>query len=1524
MGTYNDNYQFADLNADGYPDLYYNPGNSIFYYHLSDNDVFTSSNSYLTLSGSVNQFTSGDIDNDGDVDVLASNSDGVDVIKSSGGSSFSKTSTISINDDGDQLRLADLNGDNYLDLISSDNSTELGFEILLNNGDGSFGTATKYDFDSAYEVGKFDTGDMDGDGDLDIVFYLEHDNDQTGHYLIAANNGSGGFGSQVLADVPKAYPYGYRVEDKVDLNDMDGDGELDIVSLATRMNNLLVFFENSTLSSSTPSTQVSNLTLDTKTHTGASLSWTKGDGTGRLIVIKEASSVTQDPSDNGDYAADAEYALGDNIGDNTYVVYAGAFSSMNITGLSSETEYTVKAFEMNGLKGSESFLLTSAPSVTFSTSPPPTYWEMDADSLVFTKADNADFTQPSNYDKITPNVWLTRGLKKGLFNIATESAYDDDDHTSPKGTKWALGTISDGVENLTFDTFRNTLDSNIGDNIENADMVMYAEDDDLYVDIVFRSWTQGGGGSQGGFSYTRATGDAIAKPTITPDSEAGSSVVFNGSDAKLEIKSNPYFSPQGAGGSGGGGGEEGARGGHIDRIQDIGLTANLTFEMWVKPHDSSYVGGFMAYDDESSGGGEGEMRKVAGSSEPIVIGIDDGNFYASVYDDNSNSDSTVTGTTGVYNDQWYHVAVVFDYDYSTDQHTLTMYVDGVQDGSTRKLADFNTSRDALLLGTDNNSSGPFESPNYFDGEIDEFRVWRSARPADSIRHYMHRTINSYNKDLVGYWQFNEGTGTTATDEISSEEATLTNVTWATSAIPVGNGTTNSASSVTTGTNTVGNATISLSDDFDNAVDIYATEVNDDPNDFPSGYTAGVGSKYFVLEIFGSPGTFSADITLTFSAEDITSAMETDPSTLNLYKREGTSSGSWTSLGGASSANASTGEVTWTGITSFSQFMAVEGDPYDLIQLADDSDVVAYDDTAYTFSSTFFDLNDNYADSTLKISVSSTPGSSLFIDKNSNATYDAGTDSLLESGKEFDYTASGSEKLIYESTTQGIESLTVTLKSTDFTDSVPLDFLTVEGRPSISGTADEHNWYLLSNPFTTTIGEMVDTLWTQGAVNSDAPNGDANLYTFNQDNSTFEAVTTDLDTTKLKAGQGIAVYIFAFYDYSAGIPEGGGWPKTLTNFGTPHGTSIDLTMKNVDHDGTPGTSGDEGWVLFGNPFGWQISADSILATIKREDASANNNLYRWDAVNGQYEFFSTGAIEPYEAVFAKLETSGVTANITLDDEDKHQSGGSKVKMDSLFVMTLKHPGSGLQSESYLRFGNEEMSNAVIDPYDAYYRGSLAGSYANLYTQIRDQKLVMNNLPATLDREVTYPVHLDATESGEYTLQWDPKMLPKDWKFTLEEKITGTSINLSEEKQYSFTVDQKKKMSAMDSVLVRSDLILNDLEQDEEPLFVLTARPGTVTGTGEHLGIPVEVELNQNYPNPFNPSTIIRYGVPKQNAVQLEVFDIVGRRVMTLVNNEIKEPGRYDVSFNGSSLASGIYFYRLIVGQKVLTRKMMLIK
>jgi hypothetical protein len=89
------------------------------------------------------------------------------------------------------------------------------------------------------------------------------------------------------------------------------------------------------------------------------------------------------------------------------------------------------------------------------------------------------------------------------------------------------------------------------------------------------------------------------------------------------------------------------------------------------------------------------------------------------------------------------------------------------------------------------------------------------------------------------------------------------------------------------------------------------------------------------------------------------------------------------------------------------------------------------------------------------------------------------------------------------------------------------------------------------------------------------------------------------------------------------------------------------------------------------------------------------------------------------------------------------------------------------------------------------------------------------------------------------------------------------------------------------------------------------------------IPSEYKLYQNYPNPFNPNSIIRFQINDSRLVTLKIYDVIGKEVSTPVNEKLS-PGKYEVTFDGSNLPSGLYYYTIRAGDFTETKKMILIK
>lgn len=128
------------------------------------------------------------------------------------------------------------------------------------------------------------------------------------------------------------------------------------------------------------------------------------------------------------------------------------------------------------------------------------------------------------------------------------------------------------------------------------------------------------------------------------------------------------------------------------------------------------------------------------------------------------------------------------------------------------------------------------------------------------------------------------------------------------------------------------------------------------------------------------------------------------------------------------------------------------------------------------------------------------------------------------------------------------------------------------------------------------------------------------------------------------------------------------------------------------------------------------------------------------------------------------------------------------------------------------------------------------------------------------------------------------------------------------------------SAYSSAQINDIDVSGDLNASE---VTVTINPEGVTSVKGSTLAPATFELSQNYPNPFNPSTVIKYSVPAVSNVTLSVYNIIGQKVATLVN-EVKQAGTYEVKFDASSLSSGLYIYKLETPGQTITRKMTLLK
>ncbi len=138
-----------------------------------------------------------------------------------------------------------------------------------------------------------------------------------------------------------------------------------------------------------------------------------------------------------------------------------------------------------------------------------------------------------------------------------------------------------------------------------------------------------------------------------------------------------------------------------------------------------------------------------------------------------------------------------------------------------------------------------------------------------------------------------------------------------------------------------------------------------------------------------------------------------------------------------------------------------------------------------------------------------------------------------------------------------------------------------------------------------------------------------------------------------------------------------------------------------------------------------------------------------------------------------------------------------------------------------------------------------------------------------------------------------------------------------------IDETFDPSEITTTLQQAELLgLGTSDLDQVDIRVIDT---TGVANANRPAQPGEFRLYQNYPNPFNPTTVIRFNLPQAAKVQLDVFDVGGRRVgVDLASTRVYSPGTHEITFDGSGLPSGVYIYRLTAGEFTASGKMVLMK
>jgi len=474
------------------------------------------------------------------------------------------------------------------------------------------------------------------------------------------------------------------------------------------------------------------------------------------------------------------------------------------------------------------------------------------------------------------------------------------------------------------------------------------------------------------------------------------------------------------------------------------------------------------------------------------------------------------------------------------------------------------------------------------------------------------------------------------------------------------------------------------------------------------------------------------------------------------------------------------------------------------------------------------------------------------------------------------------------------------------------------------------WRMISSPVSSTYGDFLDGTLTQGysgstlgnaALDSLQPNVLTYIESFpGTDNQRYR--TANNSSQSLTQGQGMFVYFFG--DIAADARYNNPLPDTLDVIGQ----EFDGNGSQVDFGVTYTTTADSGWNLVGNPYGATIDWDdspnwtktNIESTIYVWDPAANSGNGEYLTWNGTTGTLGSGLISPFQGFWVKANASSPSLIV---DEDAKTTGGNFVRKEAPSrnpVIELTASTSNLSKRTNFMFS--ESGTESIDSKDGYRLIPFSSSNIEFFSLLDDgTQLAINNLPLNFTNRVKIPLSLKAfvnqvpvSDDFEISLSGS-KGIPEEWLILLIDNETDNVINLREVETHEFFHSTKGKISSNTSY---SKINLKNKSASSSTRFTLQ-----ITTEEIEANIPTEIYLNQNYPNPFNPSTTIPFGIDLDSYVNLTVYDVLGRKVSTLIDNNLTA-GTYDITFQASNLASGVYFYRLTTGSKVLTQKFTLIK
>ena len=428
----------------------------------------------------------------------------------------------------------------------------------------------------------------------------------------------------------------------------------------------------------------------------------------------------------------------------------------------------------------------------------------------------------------------------------------------------------------------------------------------------------------------------------------------------------------------------------------------------------------------------------------------------------------------------------------------------------------------------------------------------------------------------------------------------------------------------------------------------------------------------------------------------------------------------------------------------------------------------------------------------------------------------------------------------------------------------------------------------------------------------------------------------------------------FPDPADGLhPDGNAWqPETIAMMNIAQQNNFSLSANfhggaevvNYPWDTWSRTHPDNLWYRFiSRRYADTVHANSVSGYLNDLENGITNG-YAWYRITGgrqdYYSYFMRGREVTIEISSTKL-LSGAQL-------PAHWNYNKKS-----FLQYMENALYGIKGIVTDTSGNPVKAMITVNSHDfdrsEIYSDSLTGGYLRMlspgtysltitadsfYTQTISNVLVSNFNAANLDIQLipNHPIPVEfvsfsaEVNSGAVTLKWTTATETNNKGFEIERSIKNSKLKIKNFEPIGFVNGQGTSTELKHYTFINENLLSGK--------YAYRLKQIDFDGSYKYSNIievetnPVSFVLEQNYPNPFNPVTKIKYSIPTSvngdwSGVSLKVYDVLGNEVAVLVD-EVKEAGKYEITFDASELSSGIYLYRLEAGSFIKIFKMMLIK